>query len=188
MRAGPLHWLRRGSVRGAAGGFPVLPAFAGIGCHDAWAPYDTYKNITAHALCCAHLLRELAAVTETGAPADVIWARQATDALLALKGAADDSRAAGKNAIDPAPLDRHTRYFTDAAAAGIIPNAARATKLERKRHALAVRMRDRQDGYLRFARDPLQVRFDNNAAEREIRMSKLRIKVSACMRSMTGAT
>jgi hypothetical protein len=47
-------------------------------------------------------------------------------------------------------------------------------------------MLGRQADYLRFARD-LRVPFDNNEAERVIRMSKLRIKVSGCMRSMTGA-
>ena len=47
-------------------------------------------------------------------------------------------------------------------------------------------MRAREDDYLRFARD-LRVPFDNNEAERAIRMSKLRIKISGCMRSMTGA-
>ena len=41
-----------------------------------------------HALCNAHLLRELIAVTETGTADDVIWARQAIDALLTLKEAA----------------------------------------------------------------------------------------------------
>jgi len=47
-------------------------------------------------------------------------------------------------------------------------------------------MRDREDDYLRFARD-LRVPFTNNAAEQAIRMSKLRIKISGCMRSMAGA-
>ena len=47
-------------------------------------------------------------------------------------------------------------------------------------------MRGREDDYLRFAHD-LRVAFDNNEAERVIRMSKLRIKVSGCMRSTQGA-
>jgi len=56
----------------------------------------------------------------------------------------------------------------------------------RKHHALTRRLLDRQDDYLRYTTSP-QVPFDNNAAEREIRMSKLRIKISGCMRSTAGA-
>ena len=164
----------------------VLPSFAGIACHDAWAPYDCYQDVAGHALCNAHLLRELTAVTETGTADDVIWARQAIDALLDLKQAADAARAAGHGAIDPEVLDKHGRWFRDAAAAGITLNAARRSALHKKRHALASRMASRADDYLRFASD-LRVPFDNNEAEQVIRMSKLRIKVSGCMRSMTGA-
>jgi transposase len=47
-------------------------------------------------------------------------------------------------------------------------------------------MQAREADYLRFASD-LRVPFVNNEAERAIRMSKLRIKVSGCMRSMAGA-
>ena len=64
--------------------------------------------------------------------------------------------------------------------------AARAGPLMRKHHALAKRLLAREDDYLRFTADP-RVPFDNNAAEREVRMVRLRIKVSGCMRSMTGA-
>ena len=164
----------------------VLPAFTGIACHDAWKPYDSYDSAAGHALCGAHLLRELIAVTETGTEDDVIWAQQAIDALLELKEAADAARDAGRGAIDPEILDKQSRWFREAADAGIVLNAARRSKLQKKRNALAARMRDRADDYLRFARD-LQVPFDNNRAEQDIRMSKLRIKVSGCMRSMTGA-
>ena len=47
-------------------------------------------------------------------------------------------------------------------------------------------MKDREADYLRFARD-LRVPFINNAAGHAIRMCKLRIKISGCMRSMAGA-
>lgn len=152
----------------------------------AWAPYDTYTGIAAHALCNARVLRELAAVTGTGTGLDITWARQAITALLKLKDAADAARGAGQHAIDPDLLARHVKDLTDAAETGIVVNAGRSSKLQGKRHALASRMKQRQDDYLRFARD-LRVPFDNNQAERVIRMSKLRIKVSGCMRSMAGA-
>ena len=146
-----VHGKRGRQGMDAAG---VLPSFAGIACHDAWAPYDGYDGVGGHALCGAHLLRELAAVTETGTADNVIW------------------RAAG-----------HRRA---AGAEEVATDAARRSKLQKKRHALAKRMRDRVGDYLRFAHD-LRVPFDNNQAEQVIRMSKLRIKVSGCMRSMTGA-
>jgi transposase len=164
----------------------VLPSFRGIACHDAWKPCDSFTEAAGHALCNARLLRELAAVTETGTDQDRLWAQQAIDALLALKDAADAARAAGHGAIDPQALDKHGKYYRDAAATGIALNAARKGKLRQKRNALATRMRDREADYLHYATD-LRVPFDNNEAERTIRMSKLRIKVSGCMRSMTGA-
>ena len=60
------------------------------------------------------------------------------------------------------------------------------SKLIAKHHALARRLIDRQDDYLRFTTDPGGP-FDNNAAEREVRMVKLRQKVSGCLRTLTGA-
>jgi transposase len=178
-----VHAKRGTEGMNAAG---VLPAFTGIAVHDAWAPYDTYDKVAGHGLCGAHVLRELAAVTETGTSLDVIWAQQAIGALLALKKAAGEACEAGEAAVSRAGRVKHGTYFTDAAKAGIALNAARRTKLQKKRHALATRMLKRAGDYLRFARD-LRVPFDNNEAERVIRMSKLRIKVSGCMRSMAGA-
>ena len=178
-----VHGKRGRQGMDAAG---VLPAFAGIACHDAWAPYDGYDGVAGHALCGAHLLRELTAVTETGTADDVIWARQAIDALLELNQAAGAARAAGHDAIDAEVLEKHGRWFREAADAGIVLNAARRSTLQRKRHALATRMRNRARDYLRFAAD-LRVPPDNNEAEQVIRMCKLRIKVSGCMRSMHGA-
>ncbi len=164
----------------------VLPSFAGIAVHDAWAPYDTFGNVAGHALCGAHVLRELVAVTETGTDLDRAWAQQAIDALLALNEAAEAARTAGQDAIGAETRTKHEDWYRKAAVAGIALSAARQGKLQQKRHALATRMRDREADYLRFARD-LRVPFTNNPAEQAIRMSKLRIKVSGCMRSTAGA-
>ena len=132
------------------------------------------------------MLRELVAVTETGTDLDKTWAQQAIDALLALNEAAEAARAAGQDAIGTETRTRHEDWYRKAAATGIALNAGRTGKLQQKRHALAKRMKDREDDYLRYARD-LRVPFTNNAAEQAIRMSKLRIKISGCMRSMAGA-
>ena len=164
----------------------VLPSFRGIAVHDAWAPYDTFEDVAGHALCGAHVLRELVAVTEAGTDLDRAWAQQAIDALLALNEAADAARAAGRDAIDAETRDKHENWYREAAATGAALNAARQGKLQKKRNALATRMKDREADYLRFARD-LRVPFTNNEAEQAIRMSKLRIKISGCMRSMAGA-
>ena len=49
-----VHGKRGKDGMDAAG---ILPAFAGIAVHDAWAPYDSYGTVAAHALCNAHILR-----------------------------------------------------------------------------------------------------------------------------------
>ena len=59
----------------------VLPSFAGVAVHDAWAPYDTYTG-PEHQLCCAHALRELQAVTDAAPGGQWCWASQAADGAL----------------------------------------------------------------------------------------------------------
>ena len=129
----------------------VLPAFGGIACHDAWAPCDCYDGVSGHALCNAHVLRELNAVTETGTDAGVTWARQAAGALLALKEAAGDAREAGHAAVSAEILDEHGRWFGEAAAADTVLNASRRSALRKTRHALASRLAAREADHLRFA-------------------------------------
>lgn len=192
---------RRGTEAMKAAG--VLPAFTGVAVHDAWAPYDTYTQLT-HALCNAHLLRELQAVSDLDATGDLdtggedgwCWATQAGDALREMNTlvaaarhdpAHHDAEAPDVVVPDAAALaEARTRYHS-AAVIGARQNRARSTKIMRKHSALARRMIDREPDYLRFTHD-LRVPFDNNASEREIRMIKLRQKVSGCLRTLTGAT
>jgi hypothetical protein len=195
--AGKLHWMhsastttdvllsvhaRRGTKgMGAAG---VLPTFTGVAVHDAWAPYDTYKQAT-HALCNAHAVRELVYVVDT-APAPVAaLATQAIDAMVDLKDLLEVARDAGHEP-DPDAVHDQQRLLRSAVVLGQNTTAARATKLERKYHALFTRLNTRWDDYQRHVSDPA-VPWDNNAAEQTIRMPKLRTKVSGCLRTLTGA-
>lgn len=164
----------------------VLPGFTGVAVHDAWAPYDTYLD-PAHQLCCAHALRELQGVTDT-APGDQdwCWATQASDAITAMQHLVAQAIAAGADAPDPDALAEQVQLYCSAAQIGITATAARSDKPMRKHHALARRLIDRQDDYLRFTTD-WRIPPDNNGSERDIRMIKLRQKVSGCMRTLAGA-
>jgi len=163
----------------------VLGRFRGVAVHDAWAPYDTYLDAE-HQLCCAHALRELQAVTDTDPEAEWCWATQAANALVAMQRLVGEAIAAGVGAIDPDALAEQVRLYRSAVRIGITSTATRSNPTMRKHNALARRLRDRQDDYLRFTRD-WRIPPDNNGSERDIRMIKLRQKVSGCLRTLTGA-
>jgi hypothetical protein len=82
-----VHGKRGREGMDAAG---VLPAFVGIAVHDCWAPYQSYGGL-AHALCNAHALRELQAVTDAAPQGQWCWAEQAAGAPRAMKRLADAS-------------------------------------------------------------------------------------------------
>jgi transposase len=195
---GRLHWVhcartgkytlvfchpRRGTKAMDAMG--ILPSFAGVAVHDAWAPYDTYAAPD-HQLCCAHAARELQAVADAAPAGQWCWATQAAETLAAMQRLVAEAIRQSRGA-DPAALAAQTRAYRSAALIGISQTAARSGKLMKKHNALARRLLDRQDDYLLFTRD-FRVPADNNGSERDIRMIKLRQKVSGCLRTLTGAT
>lgn len=164
----------------------VLGRFRGVAVHDAWAPYDTYADVE-HQLCCAHALRELQGVSDAApSDADWCWATQAADALVALQKLVSQAIATGADALDPDALAEQVGLFRSAVQIGINQTSARSSEIMRKHNALARRLRDRRDDYLRFTRD-WRIPPDNNGSERDIRMIKLRQKVSGCLRTLTGA-
>jgi len=196
--AGRLHWVhcartgkytllmvhpRRGAQAMEAMG--ILPSFAGVAVHDAWAPYDTYAT-PEHQLCCAHALRELQAVTDAAPAGRWCWAAQAAGALTGMQKLVSEAIAQGQDTVDPAALAVLAHRYRSAALLGARQTAARSGKLMKKHHALARRLLGRQDDYLRFTTD-WRIPADNNGSERDIRMAKLKQKVSGCLRTLTGA-
>jgi len=99
-----VHQARGCDGADAAG---IVPEFAGVAVHDAWASYDTYEQAT-HALCGAHVLRELQAVTDTAATGGQ-WAARLAECLCVLKHAADQAREYGKDGLDPVWLAQMSR-------------------------------------------------------------------------------
>ena len=131
---------------------------------------------------------ELQAVADAAGPdIDWCWATQAADALVAMqKLVADATAADAADAIDSYALAKQIQLYRSAAQIGRTQTSARSSTVMKKHHALARRLLDRQDDYLRFTSDR-RIPADNNGSERDIRMIKLRQKVSGCLRTLTGA-
>lgn len=168
----------------------VLPEFDGIAMHDCWAPYWNYPTAE-HAVCCAHLLRELTGIYENN-PGQT-WASKFIGLLLEMKGAKDKAAGDGKESLG----DEHYRKFDkqyeelleQARKDNPLPEAAekkRGRKKKGKVLALVERLEKYKASICLFIHN-FAVPFDNNLAERDVRMIKVKTKVSGCFRSEEGA-
>ncbi len=167
--------------RAALDAIDLLPLFEGVAVHDAYASYQHYR--CQHALCNAHLLRELTFLEERYQQS---WAKDLAELLGEVKKACD---AATERIPSPAAQADFALCYTAIIAAGLAaqppPEKRPAGKRGRRKQSQAKNLLDRlvlrRDEVLRFMYDP-QVPFDNNLAERDLRMMKVQQKISGCFR------
>ena len=181
---------KRGTAAHAAVG--LLPTYTGTAVHDAYASYGTYTSCR-HALCGAHLLRELTFLAEEEAPATRRWAVALKRALLTMKARADRARAAGARTLDGATRRRYHRRFDALLAAGDAaeppPQPGRrgtGWRLRSPGARVLFHLRRHREAVLRFLGD-LAVPFDNSEAERDVRMMRVEQKISGGFRTPNGA-
>jgi transposase len=200
--AGRLHWVhsastsslglftvhpKRGKVAMDKAG--VLPRFAGVAVHDGWAPYWRFEDVR-HALCGAHLLRELEAITDEPGQG---WAAGMVELLVDGKLVAERACAAGADRVDDQPRARlrlrYQRLLADGQAANPPPPVTSRRQGRTRRSPagnLLARLDRHRDQVLRLL-DDTRVPFDNNQAERNLRMVKLQQKISGCWHTLAGA-
>src|SRR5271165_3763207 len=174
----------------------LLPKVTGIVVHDHWKPYYTMTGVL-HALCNAHHLRELKALVEIEKED---WARKMQRLLRRACHATNLARERG-SPLKPGLIALIERRYDTFVAEGMAfhvaqsplrPDAApqgckrRGRKARRTGHNLLLRLASRKQDVLRFLADP-DVPFTNNQAERDVRMMKVKQKVSGGFRSLDGA-
>lgn len=168
----------------------VLPHVRGIIVHDCWGSYWKYQDVT-HAICCAHLLRELNGVIENHP--EQTWAVRFKKLLLDMKKVRDKALLSEEDEVS-----YYHRHKFDKEYDAIIKTAYEenplpetpAKKRGRKKKSKVLNLICRLDNYKEsvclFLKN-LCVPFDNNQAERDLRMVKVKTKVSGCFRSEEGA-
>ena len=199
--AGKLHWLhiaasdtltwygvhaKRGLEAIEAHG--ILPKRLGVLVHDCWAPYWKLDD-SIHALCNAHLLRELVYVKEiTGQQ----WPESMMQLLLGANRVCTAARRQQRT-LDPNDVAAFRTVYDALVREGeaIHPETAqRPGQRGRKKQSVAAnllrRFRLHADAVLRFISDPA-VPFTNNVGERAVRMPKVKQKISGCFRTLAGA-
>jgi len=199
---GKLHWLNEASTpaltfynihpkRGQEGlnDTGIIPEFGGIAVHDHWKPYFTYENCS-HSLCNAHHLRELKFVSEVCGQK---WAADFADLLVQIHIQVEVNRS--KGFLCPEMLNEFVKRYDQIIARGfeINPHQEKEPGKKRGRAKQSVpwnllnRLSNHKTEVLRFMYD-FRVPFDNNLAERDIRMVKVKQKVSGCFRTQKGAS
>ena len=174
----------------------ILPRLRGTLAHDGYLSYTRFEGCR-HSLCNAHLLRELLFVGESD-PTQGVWTKPLSKLLLEIKEAAAGTRAAGQTQLSEGaegtclrPYDRLVKkadrldpHPPQAADEGDVPKKQRPALSPSRR--LVNRLLRRRAEVLCLMSD-LAVPFTNNGAERDLRMLKVRQKVSGCFRTEAGA-
>lgn len=199
--AGKRHWMHVTSTprlthyqvhahrgREALQTIGILPGFAGISVHDGFGSYFSYP--CQHAICNVHLLRELTFLAEEQG---WWWAAKLKGLLLDMKEASEQAREQGKIWLHPLEVSDWEARFLDLLAEGDRAHPrVRGQPGQRGRckqsagRNLVDRLYKHQQAALAFLED-LRVPFDNNQAERDLRMVKVQQKISGCFRSWNGA-
>lgn len=161
--------------------------------HDHWKPYYKLEDVS-HSLCNAHHLRELKALMEIEKEP---WARHMFRLLCFLAKIKHKAEEDGEK-IPQNFVNRAMRLYDKIVAKGLafhenrpsldLPgkNGKKGRKKRRPGHNLLIRLRDFKGDVLRFLTDP-NVPFTNNQAERDLRMVKLRQKISGGYRTHESA-
>jgi transposase len=196
--AGKTQWLHTASTLTHTfyrAGEPrsAVPEFeGGVVVHDHWRAYYALENVL-HAFCNAHLLRELQAVCEFDKEP---WAEALRATLLDANEAVQKAKAAGLSALPPETVKAFEDRYWAAVREGLalhrsLPDfdpekSPKKRKKQRPAHNLLIRFKTFKDATLRFLVD-FNVPFTNNLAEQDLRMMKVKIKISGGFRTLQGA-
>jgi len=164
----------------------VLPRYRGICVHDGWLAYTHYTRCR-HALCGVHLLRELTYFEELSAETKA-WASPLKELLLEMKREVERVREGGGKRLDHERLTSLIENYDRLVAEGLRahPPPELPQQVCKQARNLLRRLERRKEEVLLFLTD-FSVPFDNNQAERDLRMIKLQQKTSGCFRTEDGA-